>query len=133
MEMDESKRPVRSLPPSKPPPARHRPGARSARRQRCPTYCIADHIVKETPMWFRSLFQSVKPRRAGRLRVEALEDRSVPAVYLETDPTGDFLPGYTGAHDPGMDVVSYEAVLVGDHVVFAGEMAGPIAPTQAIG
>src|SRR5437868_4225254 len=29
------KRPVGSLPPSKPPPARHRPGARSARRDRC--------------------------------------------------------------------------------------------------
>jgi hypothetical protein len=69
----------------------------------------------------------------SRLRVEALEDRSVPAAYLETDPAGDFLPGYTGPHDPGLDVLSYEAVLVGDRVVFAGEMAGPIAPTQAIG
>jgi hypothetical protein len=70
---------------------------------------------------------------AGRLRVETLEDRTVPSVYLETDPAGDFLPGYTGPHDPGFDVRSYEAVLVGDHVVFAGEMAGPIAPTQALG
>src|SRR5262249_32831824 len=33
---DESRRrPAGSLPPSKPPPARHRPGARSARRPRC--------------------------------------------------------------------------------------------------
>jgi hypothetical protein len=55
------------------------------------------------------------------------------SAYLETDPAGDFLPGYTGPHDPGLDVRSYEAVLVGDRVVFAGEMAGPIAPTQAVG
>src|SRR5262249_51760759 len=61
------------------------------------------------------------------------EDRAVPSAYRETDATGDFLPGFTGTHDPGFDVVSYEAVLVGDHVVFAGEMAGPIAPTQALG
>jgi hypothetical protein len=84
-------------------------------------------------MWFRSRLPSPKSRPAGRLRVEALEDRCVPSVYLETDPVGDFLPGYTGAQHPGLDVVSYEAVLVGDRVVFAGEMAGPIAPTQAVG
>src|SRR5262249_20290254 len=30
------KRPAGSFPPSNPPPARHRPGARSARRPRCP-------------------------------------------------------------------------------------------------
>jgi hypothetical protein len=85
-------------------------------------------------MWFRSELTSPKSRQsAGRLRVEALEDRCVPSVYLETDPVGDFLPGYTGPHAPGLDVVSYEGVLVGDHVVFAGEMAGPIAPTQAVG
>jgi hypothetical protein len=96
-------------------------------------------------MWFRSLLNPPKsrpslggarraPRRStSRLQVEALEDRSVPSAYLQTDPTGDFLPGYTGPHDPGFDVVSYEAVLVGDRVIFAGEMAGPIAPTQALG
>ena len=68
-----------------------------------------------------------------RPRVEPLESRDVPSAFLETDPAGDFLPGYTGPQDPGLDVLSYEAVLVGDHVVFAGEMAGPIAPTGAIG
>jgi hypothetical protein len=52
---------------------------------------------------------------------------------METDPAGDVLPGYTGPHDPGLDVLSYEAVLVGDRIVFSGEMAGPIAPTQSIG
>ena len=93
-------------------------------------------------MWFHSLVNSRQPvascRRTphqptSRLRVETLEDRTVPSVYLETDPVGDVLPGYTGPQDPGLDVVSYEAVLVGDRVVFAGEMAGPIAPTQALG
>lgn len=68
-----------------------------------------------------------------RLNVEALEGRDVPSAYLETDPAGDFLPGYTGPQDPGLDVVSYEAVLVGDRVVFAGEMAGDIAATGPIG
>lgn len=92
-------------------------------------------------MWRPSLLDAVKSRpqptarrrTPGRLWVEPLEDRTVPSVYLETDPVGDFLPGYTGPRDAGLDVVSYEAVLVGDRVVFAGEMAGPIAPTQALG
>ena len=88
-------------------------------------------------MSFPSVSGGRNPRphraRAGRLRVEALEDRAVPAAYLEADPAGDFLPGYTGPQDPGLDVVSYEAVFVGDHIVFAGEMAGPVAPTGAIG
>ena len=90
-------------------------------------------------MWFQSLLNSLKRqplasagrRSSNRLNVEALEDRCVPALIA--DPVGDFLPGYTGARPPGLDVVSYEAVLVGDRVVFAGEMAGPIAPTQAVG
>jgi hypothetical protein len=73
------------------------------------------------------------PGHARRLRVEPLEGRDVPSAYLETDPAGDFLPGYTGPQDPGLDVVSHEAVLMGDHIVFAGEMAGPIAPTGALG
>jgi hypothetical protein len=34
------------LPPSKPPPARHRPGARSARRQRWLSATVADHFPK---------------------------------------------------------------------------------------
>src|SRR5262249_7355676 len=49
-------------------------------------------------MWFRTLFDSIKQRRSGtsirrtphqptpsRLRVEALEDRCVPALYAVTD------------------------------------------------
>lgn len=49
------------------------------------------------------------------------------------DAVGDFLPGYTGPHDPGLDVVAHGATLLGDRVIFYGRMAGPIAPTQAIG
>jgi hypothetical protein len=96
-------------------------------------------------MWFRSLRNPLKSRRPvagglrssrrpnGPLRVEELEDRSVPALI--SDPVGDFLPGYTGAQDPGMDVVAHEVVVLEDQarVVFFGRMAGPIAPTQDIG
>jgi hypothetical protein len=39
------------------------------------------------------------------LHVEALEDRSVPALI--TDPVGDFLPGYTGPQLPGLDVTAH--------------------------
>jgi hypothetical protein len=77
-------------------------------------------------------FRSHPTPLKARLRAEVLEDRSVPSAYLETDPAGDFLPTYTGARHPGLDVVSYEAVLVGDRVVFSGEMAGPVAATQAV-
>src|SRR4051794_17546288 len=93
-------------------------------------------------MWFRSLFTSLgstpragrSSRRAlGQPRVEALEDRSVPSAIA--DPVGDFLPTYTGPQDPGLDVVSHEVVFLEDQgrLVFSGTMAGPIAPTQAIG
>jgi hypothetical protein len=84
-------------------------------------------------MWFRSQLPSSKSRPPCRLQVETLEDRAVPAVL--SDPVGDFLPGYTGPHDPGLDVVAHEAVYLEDQarIVFYGKMAGPIAPTQAEG
>src|SRR4029434_8379982 len=78
-----------------PPPARHRPGARSARREgrRHPT---ADRTAKETPM-SRTLFASLKPRPAGtpargtprrpktaRLHLEALDDRTLPSTFTVT-------------------------------------------------
>jgi hypothetical protein len=49
------------------------------------------------------------------------------------DATGDFLPTYTGPHDAGLDAVAHEVTLAGDRLNFYGQMAGPIAPTQAIG
>jgi hypothetical protein len=96
-------------------------------------------------MWFHSLLNSLKSRPpatggrrsssrpTSRLQVEALEDRSVPAAF--SDPVGDFLPTYTGPQDPGLDVVAHEVVFLEDQnrLVFFGRMAGPIAPTQAIG
>jgi hypothetical protein len=48
-----------------------------------------------------------------------------------SDPVGDFLTTYTGAQNPGLDVVAHAVTLVGDRAVFYGRMAGPIAPTQA--
>jgi hypothetical protein len=80
--------------------------------------------------------RSVSPRLAGsttrRLQVEALEDRSVPAVIA--DPVGDFLPTYTGVQAPGLDVVAHEVVLIEEQgrIVFYGKMAGSIAETQAV-
>src|SRR5262249_38992906 len=75
------------------------PGLRAEKGRR---HSSADHPAKETTMWFRSEPTSPKSRQpAGRLRVEALEDRCVPSAYLETDAPGDFLPGYAGPHDPG--------------------------------
>lgn len=95
-------------------------------------------------MWFRSLLNSLKsPSVAGagrstrhstsRLQVEALEDRSVPAMI--SDPVGDFLPTYTGPQLLGMDVVAHEVVVLEDQgrVIFSAQMAGPVAPTQDIG
>src|SRR3954452_1763225 len=49
------------------------------------------------------------------------------------DPAGDILPTYTGVVLPGMDVRAHRVAFEGDRVVFYGRMAGPIAPTQAIG
>jgi hypothetical protein len=49
------------------------------------------------------------------------------------DPIGDLLSTYTGPHDPGLDVVAHEVSIMGDRLVLFGRMAGPIAPTEAIG
>ena len=67
---------MRSLPPSKPltgprthdivsrvPPA----GARSARRGRCPIQRIADHLVKQIPMWFKNFFVDETPWQDSEL------------------------------------------------------------------
>jgi hypothetical protein len=96
-------------------------------------------------MWFQSVLHFLKSRSVvaddgrslrrptSRFQIEALEDRSVPALI--SDPVGDFLPTYTGAQAPGLDVVAHETVYLEDQglVVFYGKMAGPIAPTQEVG
>jgi hypothetical protein len=58
--------------------------------------------------------------------------RSAQGVEIPDAP-GDFLPTYTGPHDPGLDALAHEVVLSGDRVIFYGRVAGPVAPTQAIG
>jgi hypothetical protein len=59
---------------------------------------------------------------------------AVPARADEIpDAAGDFLDEYTGPHDDGLDVLGHEVTFMGDRLVFFGRMAGPIAPTQAIG
>ena len=50
-----------------------------------------------------------------------------------SDPVGDFLPGYTGPQDPGLDVTAHRVLVTRNRVIFCGKMAGPIAPTQNIG
>jgi hypothetical protein len=83
-------------------------------------------------MWFRSLLKPLKSKPSiRRLQVESLEDRSVPAVI--SDPVGDFLPSYTGARAPGLDVVAHEVVVLEDRIVFYGKMAGSVADTQSVG
>jgi hypothetical protein len=71
----------------------------------------------------------------GRLSVESLEDRFVPsgASGWIADPVDDFLPGYTGAQDPGLDMIAHRVMLTPNRVIVSGKMAGPIAPTQAVG
>jgi hypothetical protein len=98
----EAKRPVGSLPPSKPPPARHRsaPGLRAGNDV---IVQLQIDPLKEILMWFRTLFDALKapssctpgrqalpgpaPRRpaACRLSVEALGDRIVPASLTVSD------------------------------------------------
>lgn len=64
-------------------------------------------------MFFRSFFESLKSRSAnaggqrsstrptGRLQLEALEDRSVPSAYLQTNLASD-VPGQAQVYDPEM-------------------------------
>src|SRR5439155_12916360 len=82
--------------------ARHRPGARSARRERCPFIVSQANLPEESLLmrisyWLRSarsLFvpsgteKGHRPTRlrkralAARLSVERLEDRTVPSTFM---------------------------------------------------
>jgi uncharacterized protein (TIGR03118 family) len=69
--------------------------------------------AKETTMWFHSLLNSLKPRTSvagigrsyrrptSRPQVEALEDRSLPSAYLQTNLASD-IPGQAQFHDPNL-------------------------------
>src|SRR5262249_23752098 len=90
VDAQEEQRPVGPLPPSKPPPARHRPGVQSARRDCCPPPCTADCLPLPRSCVMR--WTSQNSRRAGtkargtkrrpthRPVVEVLEDRLVPST-----------------------------------------------------
>src|SRR5262245_44305523 len=120
------KRPVGSLPPSKPPPARHRPGARSARREgRAHSKSRPHHPRGRFPMWLRSLLMSLKSRpsvatfrrspcrpRAPRLGVEALDDRCLPSTFTVTNlldsGAGSLREAVVAANaNPGADAIDF--------------------------
>src|SRR5688572_5042552 len=98
-------------------------------------------------MWFRSMPRLSKWRsvcdiashrgtRRFAVLVAALTWAALPARVRAApilDPAGDFLPTYTGPLDAGLDVLAHQVTLSADRLTFYGEMAGPIAPTQAIG
>src|SRR5262245_23923195 len=83
-------------------PARHRPGARSARRMRCPPF-IEQTSAKEIPMRVRTVFDYLKRRSsrttarparrgaaqhrpaASRLQLEPLEDRRLLSTFAAFD------------------------------------------------
>src|SRR5262245_56487147 len=79
-------------------------------------------------MWFRTLFDSMKQRRSGnpvrrtprwptasRLRVEALEDRCVPALYAVTD-LGALGDNGTSAADLNQSGQVVGTAYTGDHL-----------------
>src|SRR5262249_60014171 len=97
-EWTEKRRRAGPFPPSKPPPARHRPGARPARRQRCRIILSQAAIESEgLLMWLPSLFSrsgtgrgpAARKRRGTRLGLEVLENRLAPAVTLLVTGPGD--------------------------------------------
>src|SRR5688572_21484382 len=88
-----------------PSPARHRPGARSARRERCLLSLTQTNVEEEILMWFQTFFKSLTstPTRrqpihrsppATRMRVEPLEDRSLPSFSMPMNYGSD-VPAHT--------------------------------------
>src|SRR5262245_55167448 len=145
--MDESGRwgPYRQ---ASPPPARHRPGARSARRERWCSHCIADQssqgvFAMRLSSWLRSarsLFvlsgteKGHRPARlrkralAARLSVELLEDRTVPSTFTVRN-LADSGPGSlrqavldANAH-PGADLIAFAPAASGTIALTGGELS----------
>src|SRR5262249_4350794 len=106
-----------------PAPARHRPGARSARRQWCPPHDNADRLLQGATVmtfllhtWLQALSRSsargartrcgAKCHRPNRtvLRLEALEDRMVPSQngYLQTNLVSDLASEHAQITDPNL-------------------------------
>src|SRR5262249_41709554 len=82
-------------------------------------------LTKEIPMWFRTLFDSMKQRRSGtparrtprrptttRLRVEALDDRCLPSTFTVTNlldtGAGSLRAAVAAANaNPGADAIDF--------------------------
>src|SRR5262249_27764948 len=87
---------------------RHHSSAWSARRMRCHFIVSQTITAKEVSMWFRTLLDSLKARKpaqhkpsrqppaSGRLAVEVLEDRCVPATLTISDVS--IIEGNAGTH-----------------------------------
>src|SRR5262245_23573787 len=115
-----------------PPPARHRPGARSARRERWCSHCIADQssqgvFAMRLSSWLRAarsllvLSGTEKEHRPARLRkralaarlsVERLEDRTVPSTFtvgnLADSGPGSLRQAVLDANaNPGADLIVF--------------------------
>src|SRR4029450_4114856 len=122
-----------------PPPARHRPGARSARRGAPLSFYRRQYSRRRRPMGTRSLLNSLKCWRsvAGvrrpyrrpntRLVLETLEDRCVPAVLPVTSTLDDAThPGtlrYAVAHADDGDTIAFTPALQGAPIVLTqGEL-----------
>lgn len=57
---------------------------------------------------------------------------SGPAHATITDPTGDFLPTYTGPQDPGLDVISAGVTFDGQQFVLTATLAGPVPSAASV-
>src|SRR5581483_8866598 len=107
-------------------PARHRPGARSARREgRAHTKGRPHHPRGRFPMWLRSFLKSLKSSpsvatirrspqrpRTPRLGVEALDDRCLPSTFTVTNlldsGTGSLRAAVAAANaSPGADAIDF--------------------------
>src|SRR5260370_11020044 len=97
-------------------PARHRPGARSARRERCLLILSQTTLAREILMWIQNYFKSLtstptrrRPIRrrppSSRLSLEALEDRCLlsavhPLFDLGSPAGGPFASDRFTVADP---------------------------------
>src|SRR5260370_6620184 len=68
-----------------PAPARHSPGARSARRERCLLIVSQTNLAREIPTWIQNYFKSLTSTPTRRLPIR----RRPPASRLSLEPLGD--------------------------------------------
>src|SRR5262249_30880637 len=86
---------------------------------------VQTNLAKEISMWFRTLFDSMKSRRSGtpvrrtprrptgsRLKVEALEDRSLPSTFtvlnlLDSGPDSLRAAVAAANANPGADTIDF--------------------------